>query len=321
MSSNPQDQEIDLGQVFNKIGNLFQKGIDSIFDLFLFLKRNFLILMILLISGIVLGYFLDKNNKSYTHEIIVTPNFASVDYLYSKVELLKSKKNENDTTFLNSLGIKNVKNLNSIEIDPIVNIYSFIGQNNTNFEFIKLLAEDGDLEKIIKEETTSKNYPYHIIKITTNEQSSEDNTTQPIISFLNQSEYYSNFQKEFVNNIYIKMKANDSAIAQIDKLLDGYSSSIASSQKSENLVYNNENNQVNDILKTKDGLISEQGSLRMSLVNNDKIVKSLSTTINLKNTKGLNGKMKLVFPILFIGLFFIFYLFKLFYIAQLTKRL
>ena len=47
MSSNSQDQEIDLGQVFTKIGSLIQKGIDSIFDLFLFLKRNFLILGIL----------------------------------------------------------------------------------------------------------------------------------------------------------------------------------------------------------------------------------------------------------------------------------
>ena len=97
----------------------FQKGIDSIFDLFLFLKKNFLILTTLLISGIALGFYLDIKNKSYDHEVIVIPNFGSTDYLYSKVDLLASKKKENDTSFLHSLGIKNIKNLGTIKIEPI----------------------------------------------------------------------------------------------------------------------------------------------------------------------------------------------------------
>ena len=92
MSSNSQDQEIDLGQVFNKVGSFIQIGIDSIFDLFLFIKKNILILVVLLISRIILGFFLDKINQSYNHEIIVIPNLGSTDYLYSKIDLLESKR-------------------------------------------------------------------------------------------------------------------------------------------------------------------------------------------------------------------------------------
>ena len=44
MSTNSQEQEIDLGQLSKKIGGFFQKLIDSFFDLILFIKRNILII-------------------------------------------------------------------------------------------------------------------------------------------------------------------------------------------------------------------------------------------------------------------------------------
>ena len=320
MSSNSQDQEIDLGQVFNKIGGFFQKGIDSIFDLFLFLKKNFLILTILLISGIVLGYFLDKNNKSYDHQVIVIPNFGSTDYLYSKIDLLESKKKENDTVYLNNLGIKNVSKFNSIKIEPIIDAYKFIQSNEKNFELIRLMAEDGDLETILKDGLTSKNYPYHIVSFSTTNQTTEEATVQPILAFLNNSNYYNTIQKEYINNIQLKMIANDSTISQINELLNDFAKTSSNDQKSDKLVYYNENNQLNEIIKIKDGLVNEQGAHKMSMINNDATIKVVSSTINIKNTKGLNGKMKLIVPFLFILLFFIFSGLQVFYKRQISKR-
>lgn len=320
MSSNSQDQEIDLGQVFTKIGSLIQKGIDSIFDLFLFLKRNFLILGILLISGIVLGFFLDQNNKSYNHEIIVIPNFGSTDYLYSKVDLLASKRKENDTSYLSSIGIKNIKKFGAIKIEPITDVYKFIQNNDTNFELIRLMAEDGDLEKIIEDDLTSKNYPYHLIKFSTTEETTIDATSNPILNYLNNSEYYKTIQKEYVNNIKLKMISNDSTISQINGLIENFKKSTVNNQKSQNLIYYNENNQINEIIKTKDALISEQGGHRINLINYDSTIKVVSSTINLKNNKGLNGKMKLFMPLLFFVLFILRTFFKNFVKNQSNKR-
>ena len=320
MSSNSQDQEIDLGQVFSKICAFFQKGVDYIFDMFLFFKRNFLILIVLFVIGGVTGFLIDENNDSYNHEIIVIPNFGSTDYLYSKVDLLASKRNENDTSYLSSIGIKNIKKLGSIKIEPITDVYKFIQNNDKNFELIRLMAEDGDLEKIIEDDLTSKNYPYHLIKFSTTEETTLDATSNPILNYLNNSEYYKTIQKEYVNNVKLKMISNDSTISQINGLIENFKKSTVNNQKSQNLIYYNENNQINEIIKTKDALISEQGEHRINLINYDSTIKAVSSTINLKNNKGLNGKMKLFMPLLFFVLFILRIFFKNFVKNQSNKR-
>jgi hypothetical protein len=74
-----------------------------------------------------------------------------------------------------------------------------------------------------------------------------------------------------------------------------------------------------DIIKTKDALLNEQGIHRLELVNLDKIIKDSSVTVNIKNTKKINGKMKLVLPLLFVGMFIFFSFLKRYYNNQMAK--
>ncbi|GGC81536.1 hypothetical protein GCM10011508_06050 [Flavobacterium lutivivi] len=323
MNNSPQNndsQEIDLSQISRKIGGFFDGIIFNIFRIIFFLKRNIVLVGILLVLGAGLGYFLDKTNKNYENQIVVIPNFDSVDYLYSKIELINSKVKEGDTIFLkNVVGIKNPKKLGLIEIKPITDVYKFIKDKDNNFEMIKLMAEDGDIKKIIEENVTSKNYPYHLITFFTSEETSLDKTINPILNYLNQSDYYAKIQKEYVNNVKVKMIENDTIIKQIDGFLNSLSKSINSSQKSDKLVYYNENSQLNDVIKTKDQLVYEQGSHRLELVNLDKIIKDNSVTINSKNSTGVNGKMKFIIPLFFILILILLKVFRKVYQKQLSK--
>ena len=325
MSATPQNnadnQEIDLSQLSRKIGDFFEGISTTIFKGILFFKRNILIIGILFILGVGLGFYLDKNTKVYDNQIIVSSNFGSTDYLYAKIDLISSKIKDNDTVFLKEvIGIKNPKKLLKITIVPITDVYKFIENKPQNFELIKLLAEDGDIKKIVNENLTSKNYPYHIISFTTNNLTDNNKTVQPILDFLNQSDYYAKLQKEYINNIKIKMIENDSIIAQINGFLNSFSNTINGAQKSDKLVYYNENTQLNDVIKTKDELIKEQGAHRIELVSLDKIIKNNSSTINIKNTKATNGNMKLILPMFFIFLFVIIRLLRAFYRKQMAKQ-
>lgn len=320
MDKKSHDQDIDLGQLFSKIGNVYQNILNKIFDIILFIKRNLVVLLVLLLVGFAVGLFLDKTSKSYDHEIIVSPNFGSVDYLYAKIALLDAKKKDSDTLFFNSLGFSKVDQLGKIEIEPVIDVYKFVDKKPDNFDLIKLMAEDGDLEKIVENEITSKNYPFHKIKFSTDENTSRENTIDPLLKFLNDSEYFATIQKQFIENEQLKMKANDSIIKQIDNLLEGFSKSVASGSRTDKMVYISDNNQLNEIINTKNGLVGEQGLIKLALLNNDHIIKEISTTINSLNTKGINGKRKLILPIMFIVLFVGINVFKNFYKKQIEKR-
>jgi len=320
--STADNQEIDLSQISKKIGSFFETIATTIFRSILFFKRNIIWIGILFFLGLVLGFFLDKSSKSYESQIIVCPNFASTDYLYTKIDLINSKIEDNDTVFLRDIvGIKNPKKLSKIEIKPIIDVYKFAENRDkdNNFELLKLMAEDGDIKKIVTENLTSKNYPYHVIVFKTKGKTDDDKTVKPILRFLNNSPYFKSIQKQYLNNIKIKIAENDSIIKQINTILNTFSKTSDGSQKSDKLVYYNENSQLGDIIKTKNELNYEQGSRRMDLINLDKIIKDNSVTLNIKNSESIFGKMKFLLPVLFIFLFIGGGAFKRYYRKQMVK--
>lgn len=324
MSSNPQtnpdNQEIDLSQVSKRIGKAFEDFSTWIFRGFLFIKRNVIILAVLFIIGAGLGYYLDKSTKVYDHQIIVSPNFGSTEYLYSKVNLISAKIKERDTAFLKKIGIKDTKKLTDIKIKPIIDVYKFIDNSPENFELIKLMAEDGDINKIVVDEVTSKNYPYHAISFTTVSLTDESKTVNPLMDFFNDSDHFKEVQKVYLKNQGNRLISNDSIIHQIDGVLNEFSVSNSSiGSKSDKLVYYNENTQLNDVIKTKAELVQDKANIQLELVNLSNVIKKNSSVINIKNTESVNGKMKFVLPFIFIGLFICFGLIRAFYKHQMSK--
>ena len=116
------------------------------------------------------------------------------------------------------------------------------------------------------------------------------------------------------------MSANDSIINQIDALMNQFKKTASGSSQSDKLVYYNENTQLNEVIKTKDNLVREQGLLRIDLISLDKVVKDNSVILNSKDTKGTNGKMKFLIPFLFLILFMTVKGFIRFYNNQLAKN-
>ncbi len=314
---NQNDQEIDLSQISKKIGSLFQDFNAFIFNCIQFFVRNGIVIIILLIVGFGLGFYLDISKKTYNHQIIVAPNFKSTDYLYGKIDLIQSKIAENDTVFLKDVvGIAKPKEVLKIEIKPINDVYDFIENKPSNFELIKLITEDSDIKNALEDNMTSKNYKNHKIVINTNELISEESTIQPIINFLNESDYFKKVQKVEVNNAEKKLRQNDTIISQIDAVLNGVSNSVNSNRQSDKLVYYNENTQLNDIIKTKEALILQQGILRVDMIGMDKIIKQKSASINIKKKSLLVGKIKLILPFVLIIGFVFLVLFNRFYKNQ-----
>jgi len=315
MSTNSQDQEIDLGQIGIGIKNFFNNCLNTFFDFIFFIKKKIIIIAGLFVVGVVLGYFLDENG-SYNQDILGIPNFESNEYLYKKVAFLNSRIIEKDTSFFKSIGILNSKHIGKIEIKAVNGVFKFINQgtgNQQNFELIKLMAEEGNIEEIIKSDATSKNYYVHNITFKTSKKITQKEVVDPILSYLQDNDFYKIQQKIQQKNITDKLNFNDSLMVQIDKLLLNLSSN-----KGGNISFSEEKG-ISELINKKDKLILENQMLFLKQHEFEEIIKTQNISLNNINSKGLNNKMKFALPFIFVLIYFALFGFILVYKKQLER--
>ena len=248
--------------------------------------------------------------------MILIPNFGSNEYLYNKISLLESKLKEKDIVFFKSIGINNIDEIGKFEIKPINGIYNFINskENTLNFEFIRLMAEDGNIEKIIKDDVTSKNYYQHELVVNTSRAFKKSELIDPILKYLQDSEHFNKLQTVYKKNVEEKIAFNNLLIKQIDDLVASYSQNKPTSN-----VVISENSGLSEIINKKDALIKENQYTMLHYIEYDKIIKDQSIVSNQINTSGANNKMKLILPFLFVFLYFVGFLFNNLYKKQLAR--
>ncbi len=192
---NTTDQEIDIFDITKSINGFVDKTNVFIFRSIQLFVRNWILVLILLGLGFGLGYYLDVSKKSYDNKIIVTPNFGSVDYLYSQIDLIEAKILSGDTLFLKDVvGISQPKSIKKIDIKPISDAFKFVEDKEQNFELLKLMADDGDINKVLVDNVTSKNYTLHTISFTTNKIINEKELVSQMLKYLNNYEYFNSVQ-------------------------------------------------------------------------------------------------------------------------------
>lgn len=307
-------EEIDLIKLKKSISNAISK---SILNTFLFFKRNLFKILIIIITGSVLGFLADNYTRTYLSEVVVNTNFTSNDYLYSKVDLLNSQLNQRQQ----QLPILNYNKFTKIEVEPVIDVYSFVNnqttlannaQNSQNFEMLKLMSENGDINKIIKDKITSKNYYYQKINIFSKNKVAEKDI-KSVIKHLNRDSYFDSILNLNIKNIKERITKNDSTIKQINELIESYSSSIARGNAS--VMFKNENSEVNNLIIQKNDLINRIEYDKESLITKNKIIRDNTIVYNQVNNNGIANKLKFIFPIVFFLLFFAFN-----YVSYLNRK-
>lgn len=317
--NNPENPEIDLLTVFGRIGDFFEWINTLLFRIIRFFVKNAIVVVILVIVGAGVGKYLDSIQKTYNSRIIVSPNFESTDYLYSKIDLLASKIKLQDTLFLKSIGIQNPLQINSLSVEPIVNVNDLVNEDDKQFQLLQLMKENEGLKTIVKDTTLRKYYNFHTIKINANGIIAEQQTIDPILKFLNTSLYYDAFKKINSQNIQNNIKSKEATILQIDGILNKFSSGNQSQSSNEKLVYYSENLNLDAVIKTKDSLSGQIDKLKIEQYNTSKTIKEKGMVLNAKNSKTLKAKLIFILPLVFVGLFVFFSFFFSFYKKQSLK--
>ncbi|MBC9797898.1 hypothetical protein [Sinomicrobium weinanense] len=315
IQKNNNSEEIDLAVLFQKIKGFFKWIIKGIYNIFLFYKRFAVIVIILLVIGFVAGYFMDTTaSKTYKNEVIVVPNFGSVDYLYSSVEELEAKRRIGDISFFKSMGIDSVSYFSGIEIEPIVDIYSFLGENESNLNAFRALKGDASSAK---EMETAKNYKFHRITIYTRTRKNSAKVISRIMDFLNNNEYFNSLKDSLRTNIDNRIKVNRQVVGYINDILRMQGNdSINRGIPDDKLFYfraESLTGSMGDLVSSQQELFDDIDKLTINATDTDKVIKEVAVKTNIPK-KGITSTKKWLFPLLlfivFSGVSLFIYLFR-----------
>jgi hypothetical protein len=314
------DDEIDLGVFFEGIKSFFKSILRSILNIFRFYYKHKYILIALIVTGGVLGYFYEQiSEKTYQNDLLVTPNFGSSDYLYTKIETLDKKLTQKDTVFLKETFGVNYNLFKSVEINPVVDIYSFVSRNATNQKLFELLFEEEGNIEFIENPINSRNFKYHHLLLSIKGEDYHEELSDGLMSFVNNNQYFNDLKNLSLENLDLQLKENKVIVNQIDSIIE-YSKNRNSLTLGSNMLSFSDNKGLDDLLTKKNGLIIRQEDLQKAMVNQDLIVKVVDANYKILDKESLFKKNKaIVFPLLLVLLYSVFFLLR--YFSKKAKSL
>jgi hypothetical protein len=314
------DDEVDISEVLKAIKNFLRNIVKGIINVFYFFYKHKLVLLGLIVLGVVLGYFYEQNTqKTYKNDILVIPNFGSADYLYSKVEALDNKLAIDDSLFIKSIFGKAHKKVSSIEIEPVIDIYSFVSQREANQELFQLLFEEEANVDFVENPINSRNFKYHRIHLWVKGESNHEEISEALITYLNTNEYFNSLKSNTLNNLDLQLSENKKIIQQIDEILLSEKSDKSVVLDQNSLSFS-DNRGLGELLKQKDGLVKQQEVIIQSKINFTNVIGFVDSNYKIFDNEELLKKSKVkLFPVLFIAIYCLFFLFK--YISNNVKNI
>lgn len=230
--SSPSD-EVDLGQLFQLIGNGFRKLFRFFANIFkeifgaiiiflLFLQKHFIKLVIVGIIGLAIGIYLDLNKEpKYLSTMVVEPNFNSVQQLYNNINFYNELAKSEDSVALSEALEIPIKEAGSIK-EFTVESYSDENQKVQLFDkFVRSL--DTTTQKTIDMEAYLKNFNsldarFHTISVTATNNAVAKKVQPSIINSISRNDYF-NLQKTISDlNIELQGDIYTKQINEIDSL-------------------------------------------------------------------------------------------------------
>lgn len=295
-----ENQEIDLSYLWKSFKNFFENIVYGIFKFISFFLRNIIATIILLIIGIGLGVYMYQNDKgAYRNVVVVATNFGSTEYAYNKINNFNKSEQHN---------FQGLEHVSKIDIEPIIDIYSFLSDEKDNLDMAKYMSENTiEVSKYKDDNNVEKLYRYHKIEYLTDVADTDNGIYNDLINYLNNDEYYAQVRKigvaesqnrlaeleksvENINAVFESIGANRSGGGSGDIKIDLYS-------------------QINELMLTKNKLLRQITKTKVQIVEEEKVVYDVSSNRNLHN----KSIIKPVLPTVALLLIF-------FFVAQTVKR-
>lgn len=231
-----QEEEIDLGNLFQQIGNMFKSLFKAIGQFFasiyhyfilflLFIRRNIVPVGIVTLIGLAYGIYKDFTTPPvYESEMIVKTNYGSAALLYEKIDEINALLNESDT-----IEVANELNIPSSEVS---NILGFSAEPNDYIKDSKLAYDNFRLTSIDTSYTNKIEYEdfierfketdakYHKISVLT-KNPKKLNISESFKKVV-QTDFFLNLEKETTQNFNFFKERYAKELSAVDSIRDRY---------------------------------------------------------------------------------------------------
>ena len=294
----PQDDEVDLGNLFkiigkgfknlfNAIGQVFQAIFHYFILLLLFLRNNALKLGIAVFIGAVIGLYFDLTlPKQYSSSMIVEPNFKSAQQLYQNINFYHELVKQKDSNLLAQtfqIPVSEASKLKGFYIEPLKN-------ENEKYEFFNDFIEEVDTTTIknidikeFKNGFSHYDYKYHHIKVKSLSNTVFEKLSIPIISSIQNNSYYKYQKKINDENLFQNEKVLVKSLQEVDTLRKIYNEVLITEAKKAEMGTNITLAQ--GVKKTDElELFNESLKLNKELINNNKEKAETTDILNVVST-------------------------------------
>jgi len=228
------DEEIDLGVLFNSIGRGISKlfaaigsaimfVLNTIFAVVAFVRKRIVYFAIACGIGLIAGVFLEKvSPPNYMATATLEPHFESARQLYSNVAYANDLAEQQDSVQLGAFfGISQgeAATITSIEIAP------FLTETTLLLEYNDYVSE---LDSLVAKEITFSDYvdqiddfdrKIHTLKIKSSKQDVFGSLLSPLLKSVSEVRYFKDQQATQLKNLEFNDSITQVSIVQTDSLL------------------------------------------------------------------------------------------------------
>ena len=290
----PNNEEVDLGQLFKLIGKGFsniaasiRRFFNSILNLFikaaLFIKKHFIKIAIVTVVGIAFGFYKDSTSvKTYSSTIRVSPNYHAAKQLYTEIASINNAFSEEE------LKARFIKEFGLTEEDDVSATITPIKSNKIELEifnnFIKELdttaIRTADFQSFVKG-LSDIDYPIQKITITTTNPIIFGKFSHYLTTELNKNTLLKNRIEINLKNIEFEEQQLNKSLQDIDSLRIIYNKSL--------LAEANKPNSGTTIITAKQN--GNKGNRELALYDKrEKIIERLNELSDLKTLKSQSIK-------------------------------
>ncbi len=316
--------EIDLGQLFQLIGNGFNSIFKAFLRLFVYLRKHALILLGLIVVGAGIGYGLNQivSTKLKT-EVIVKPQMDSKNYLYDVVDEIQANIKAENTVFFNTIGIENI-DYNGLEVTiSRVNVSS---DSESDKQYLELLQSFDDTEAIadiVRAELQNKSSYNHRISFFYKDAELGEDFAKKVMVYINNNSYFDGLLEIYRANAESRIEENKRLLEQIDLIIANYSKKMAQQEDftgNDRIVLDNQETvNITGLFNLKNNLIQDIEAKKIELEQRSDIIRVMNFGQTQEVKKSFFGKNIVIVPMLLLGLFFFFSIIK--YLNKKSKEI